>query len=166
MRIQKADPGEASLLTSIAFEAKASWGYPAAWLNAWARDLTVTPAALAAHPAFLAFDEEERVGFALLEISGKKASLEHLWVRPTRMRRGIGRALFQCCEAAARAAGAQAIEIWSDPNAEGFYVRQGAVRIGEMPADLDGVRRSLPLLIKLLSEEEANQPVSQPPPGS
>lgn len=38
------------------------------------------------------------------------------------------------------------MRIESDPHAENFYLRMGAVRVGETPADMEGVKRSLPLL--------------------
>ena len=39
------------------------------------------------------------------------------------------------------------LEIESDPNAEGFYQRMGAHRIGVNIKELDGQRRKLPVLI-------------------
>lgn len=42
--------------------------------------------------------------------------------------------------------GAREMTIDSDPHAEAFYLRMGAVRIGEVPADMDGVVRHLPRL--------------------
>ena len=45
---------------------------------------------------------------------------------------------------AAAALGVTALSIESDPHAEGFYLRLGARRIGEVPSTLPG--RVLPLL--------------------
>ena len=38
------------------------------------------------------------------------------------------------------------VEILSDPNAEGFYQKMGAHRIGEAVSDIDGEPRTLPRL--------------------
>jgi predicted N-acetyltransferase YhbS len=62
------------------------------------------------------------------------------------MGRGIGRMLLDDALRTARACGARALVIDSDPHAEGFYLRMGAARTGEVPADVAGVRRVLPRL--------------------
>ena len=40
-----------------------------------------------------------------------------------------------------------AVEILADPNAEGFYRKMGAHRIGELVSEIDGQPRTLPRLI-------------------
>ncbi len=48
-------------------------------------------------------------------------------------------------EAASR--GAESVEIEADPNAEGFYLRMGARRVGENVYEIEGHRRLLPLMV-------------------
>ena len=72
--------------------------------------------------------------------------LEHFWVDPAHMGRGVGRALLEHAIATSRRLGATAIDISSDPNAEEFYLRFGACRVGEVSAPVDGQPRSLPRL--------------------
>ena len=90
--------------------------------------------------------EGEPVGFYALVGEGCRIELEHLWVLPKRMGTGVGRALLE--HAAGRAAdlGAETLGIEADPNAEGFYRRMGARRVGETTYELDGQERILPLL--------------------
>ena len=38
------------------------------------------------------------------------------------------------------------MEIEADPNAEGFYLRMGARRVGENVYEIEGQRRVLPLM--------------------
>jgi hypothetical protein len=64
------------------------------------------------------------------------------------MGRGAGRALFGYAEDLARLAGAASIKVESDPHAEEFYVRMGAVRYGQVSATMDGHERFLPLMEK------------------
>jgi hypothetical protein len=45
------------------------------------------------------------------------------------------------------------LEIESDPNAEGFYRRMGARRVGASSKELDGQRRELPILVYEISPE-------------
>ncbi len=70
-------------------------------------------------------------GFYALVERGSKVELEHLWVLPEHIGTGIGRALFDHAVRKAAALGATILSIEADPNAEGFYRRMGARRVGE-----------------------------------
>jgi GNAT superfamily N-acetyltransferase len=73
--------------------------------------------------------------------------LEHLWVRPDFHGCGLGRLLFGEAVRQARAVGATALGIKSDPNAESFYLKMGAVRTGLEVYELPGnIRREVPQL--------------------
>jgi predicted N-acetyltransferase YhbS len=63
------------------------------------------------------------------------------------MGRGIGRALFEHAVEESRRLGHRSLRIEADPNAEGFYARMGARRVGETIAEIEGQRRELPLLL-------------------
>jgi hypothetical protein len=58
-----------------------------------------------------------------------------------------GRALFDHAIRRAASLGAEVLGIESDPNAEGFYRRMGATRVGEIDYPIDEQRRALPLLV-------------------
>ena len=73
--------------------------------------------------------------------------LEHLWVLPKAMRRGVGRALFVHAVERVRASGFETLEIESDPNAAGFYERMGARRVATTITELEGRLRELPVLV-------------------
>ena len=72
---------------------------------------------------------------------------EHMWVAPEHPGVGIGAALFEHAVETARAEGAPELRIASDPNAEGFYKRMGAHRVGTSTKDVAGPNRELPILI-------------------
>jgi len=55
--------------------------------------------------------------------------------------------LFAHAVAQARKLGQRTLKIEADPNAEGFYTRMGARRVGEAVTEIEGQRRELPLLI-------------------
>ncbi len=77
--------------------------------------------------------------------AGDVRALEHLWVLPARMGSGIGRTLVRHLLTLVRARGGHGLRIASDPNAEAFYLRFGARRVGEVPSTPTG--RTLPLLL-------------------
>jgi GNAT superfamily N-acetyltransferase len=55
--------------------------------------------------------------------------LNTLFVEPRHIRSGVGRMLLAHAVAEARQRGAERLTILADPNAPGFYERNGAVRI-------------------------------------
>jgi len=61
--------------------------------------------------------------------------LNKLFVEPRHIRSGVGRVLLAHAVAEARQRGAERLTILADPNAPGFYERNGAVRIAEAPSD-------------------------------
>src|SRR5258708_2775424 len=130
MQILRASPEDAATLTDIAFAAKRHWGYPEEWIENWRDALTITPEFIASHEAYLARIEDRAVGFyAFVAPEGNdRVALQHLWVSPEMMGQGIGRSLFRHAVERAGELGFQKLEIESDPNAEGFYLRMGAKR--------------------------------------
>jgi len=61
--------------------------------------------------------------------------IRHFAVDPSWTRRGIGRAIYDVCETAARAAGIMAFECYSSLNAEKFYAALGFKRIRELDVE-------------------------------
>jgi GNAT superfamily N-acetyltransferase len=159
-QIRKAKPDEAKALTQIAHDAKSYWGYPESWLERWKDDLTLTAEFISSNEVYVAeadpgSDENTGAkeapnkvdGFYAIAINGEKAELEHLWVRPERIGSGTGKELLMHAMETAAFLNAAALEISADPNAEGFYKRMGARRIGEIDAEIEGQPRTLPRMV-------------------
>ena len=70
-----------------------------------------------------------------------------MWIKPEHMGAGVGSALFLHLTGRARNLGLRALEISSDPNAEGFYRHMGAMRIGDVQSEIEGKRRVLPRMM-------------------
>lgn len=147
MWITPARPQDAARLTELAFTAKQHWGYPNRWIENWRGQLTVTAEFVGSHETFLAVVDKQTVGFYALRRKDAVLELVHLWVLPEWMGRGIGRALFRHAIERAKALGFQKVAIESDPNAEGFYLRMGARRVGESVQMVEQQRRELPVLM-------------------
>ena len=88
--------------------------------------------------------DEQIAGCCALVTSNGLAELEHMWIDPKQMSKGIGRALFEHTERRAEGLGFSTLELSADPHAEAFYERMGAKRIGDVPADMFGQSRVLP----------------------
>jgi GNAT superfamily N-acetyltransferase len=147
MQILRAKAEDAATLTEIAFSAKRHWGYPEQWIENWRHVLTIQPELIARHETHTAFVEGEPIGFYSLVCELGRMRLEHLWVLPEAMRRGVGRALFFHAVERVRALGFETLEIESDPNAAGFYQRVGAQRARTTVTDLEERYRELPVFV-------------------
>jgi GNAT superfamily N-acetyltransferase len=145
--IRRAVAGDAEALTAIAYAAKRHWRYPEEWIALWRRELTFTPEFIERYPVYGAVDGNALVGVYALLFSASDCELEHFWVAPTHMGAGVGRALFEHALEQCRAIGARRLWINADPNAEGFYERMGARRVGQVPSTPAG--RTLPRLERL-----------------
>ena len=146
MNIRRASAEEAGALTSIAHEAKRHWGYPEHWIKHWENDLTISPDFISANQVYVAESEGNLVGFYALTMRERKAELDHMWVAPTHIGTGVGKELFLHAMQRAASENVSEVEILADPNAEGFYRKMGAHRIGESTSELEGQPRTLPLL--------------------
>lgn len=146
IKIRNANPEEADTLTAISHAAKRYWGYPEHWIQHWSPDITITPEYLAHNEVYVVADEGMVAGFYALTVAADKVELDHLWIRPEHIGKGLGKDLFVHAMQRAAALGASTVEITADPNAEGFYRKMGAVRVGEVRSELDGEPRILPQL--------------------
>ena len=144
--IRPAATNEASALTNMALDAKRYWGYPEHWIKHWESDLTISSDFIHDNHVYVAEENGQIQGFYALIVTGDKAELDHMWVKPTLIGTGIGKELFLDAMERAAALKVSAVEISSDPNAAGFYRRMGATEIGETDASFGGVTRKLPRL--------------------
>jgi GNAT superfamily N-acetyltransferase len=144
MTIRRARPDDRDALAALAFRSKSHWGYDDAFMARVRDALTPGAAYLANDPVYVAEAGAGAIGFYGFVREGDDLWLNDLWVEPAAIGTGAGRALFRHAIETARAAGAPAFFILSDPNAEGFYLAMGAARTGERVDTSSG--RILPVL--------------------
>jgi len=107
---------------------------------------------------YVAVADKEIVGCCALASGNSPAELEHMWIKPEHIGTGVGRALFLHLKERAVHLGLPALEISSDPNAEGFYQHMGAKRIGDVRSEIEGKPRVLPRMIVKLEPEHKKEP--------
>lgn len=144
--IRRATAADARALTEIAHAAKRHWGYPERWIEIWKDALTITSDFISINEVYVASVDGKIAGFSAVVHGDGQACLEHLWVLPEHIGTGLGKLLFTHAAGIAAATGAVAMEIESDPNAEGFYKRMGSRQIGEVVSEIEGEKRVLPML--------------------
>ncbi|MGI8896805.1 MAG: GNAT family N-acetyltransferase [Pyrinomonadaceae bacterium] len=137
---------DAAALTVIAHDAKRHWGYPEDWIQHWQEDLTISSDFISNNQVYVAERENEIIGFYALVVEDQQAELEHMWVAPKYIGTGVGKELFIHSMQIAAGDNVSEVEISADPNAEGFYERMGARRIGEESSEIDGQTRQVPRL--------------------
>lgn len=146
INIRCATSEDSLALTEIALAAKRVWGYPESLIEIWRRDLTITPDFIRKNEVYAAIEQDRPVGFYALIFSADKTELDHLWVLPELIGKGLGRQLLEHAIGRVAANGGRNLEIVSDPNAVGFYLKAGAKRIGEFISETVGGERRLPRL--------------------
>jgi GNAT superfamily N-acetyltransferase len=143
--LRRAHPTEAEGLTELVLSSKRTWGYPETWIELWRDDLTLTPEFIERSETHVAERGGRFAGVFAVVVSAPSSELEHLWIHPEEMGRGLGRQLFLRAARIARRRGARSMIIVSDPHAEAFYLHLGARRVGSVPSKPAG--RELPKLV-------------------
>lgn len=129
--IRKARIDDASALTGLALRSKAHWGYSQEFMAAFQPELIITEAYLSSAPVFVAEQKDRIVGFAGLSAKDVPPELVFLFIEPEFIAKGWGELLWQKCLDEARTLGWRSFVIVADPNAEQFYTKRGAIKIGE-----------------------------------
>ncbi|MHB8410904.1 MAG: GNAT family N-acetyltransferase [Candidatus Acidiferrales bacterium] len=153
LQIRRAHPEESGFLTDLAMRSKAHWPYDRAFLEDVRPDLTLRPEKFM--PDFHVYILEaagKPVGFcSLVPVDRETVELEDLFIEPDCIGKGYGKRLWNYAVNLARDLGFARIVLVSDPYAEPFYARQGAVCIGEKTSSIrEG--RVLPVMEFCLGE--------------
>jgi N-acetylglutamate synthase-like GNAT family acetyltransferase len=132
--VRRARPDEAGVLSNLALAAKGFWGYDQAFLESCRDELAFSPEDIVRRHFVVADLDGVVAGFYSLDGDPPVGELGNLWITPSKIGTGLGRNLWQDAMAAAAAAGFEYLKIDAEPNAEGFYRRMGAERVGETPS--------------------------------
>jgi GNAT superfamily N-acetyltransferase/catechol 2,3-dioxygenase-like lactoylglutathione lyase family enzyme len=125
---------DAEALGRLALRSKGHWGYDAEFLAACRAELTVRPEQCDGVHVVVAERGGALLGFHRLGGEPPVAELADLFVDPAAIGRGLGATLLADAVERARALGMTRLLVDSDPNAEGFYLRMGARRVGTVPS--------------------------------
>ena len=125
---------ELSGLSDLCFRSKAVWGYDEEFMEACRGELSFEPRDLALTPIAVAEHNGKSIGVAQVKVVDGRADLLKLFVEPTALRSGIGKALLVWVTDVAKKLGATQLTIEADPDAAPFYRRMGAYDVGEAPS--------------------------------
>ncbi|MGH7932403.1 MAG: GNAT family N-acetyltransferase [Candidatus Binataceae bacterium] len=151
IRVRRAVPDEAPALTEVALRSKAYWGYDARFMAAARHDLEFRPEDFSTLEAYVLEVSGRMAGFfSLRPLSAEGIELHDLWIEPKFIGTGYGKMLWLHAIDLARARGFRLLRLTADPNAELFYLRHGATRIGDEPSSIRAERRMPVLQYKLV----------------
>lgn len=150
--IRRARIDEAADLSALMFRSKASWGYDDHFMGLFRDDLSVSPEQIANDDVSVVEQDGRVAGLVHLRPQSESViELVSLFIDTWTIRQGLGQKLWDHAVASARAQGFRTLILESDPYAEGFYRRQGAIETGcRESALLPG--RSLAVMVVGLNE--------------
>ena len=132
-------PHQADELTDLLRHSKRYWGYDDAFMAAARLQLVITPASIEQDRIEVLFLDDRIGGFFRLrpreDIPGK-LWLEDLFLDPSLIGQGWGRVMWDRVVEVAVSLGCQVLEWETDPHAEAFYMRMGAVTVGQSESTL------------------------------
>lgn len=125
--IKKANPSDSQLLTDLAFRSKLHWGYGREFMDAFKKELQVSEGQIRDTHVYVAYDVSGKpAGFYAFSATPPNGELDFLFIAPEFIGQGCGNMLWQHMLKLAAGLGVKEIIIQSDPNATGFYKKQGA----------------------------------------
>jgi GNAT superfamily N-acetyltransferase len=108
LHLRPARPDEAELLTELCLRSKAVWGYDEAFMRTCRAELTLSPADFARSSLQVAVEGDAVTGVVQVVVDGENADLAKLFIAPSTIRAGVGRALFDWAAKVARERGSAA----------------------------------------------------------
>jgi len=154
--IRPAVQDEAEILTQISFASKSYWNYPQEYFEIWKNELTISPSYIEKNNVFVFELGGVIAGYYSIvelsddiEVSGiiieRGFWLEHMFIEPAHIGKGIGAGMFQHIRKMCAAKGIGQLGILSDPHSRGFYEKMGCEYVREYPSTIKN--RTTPYLI-------------------
>ena|SRR5258705_8422963 len=153
-RIRPAQLNEAEALSELMRRSKAYWGYDADFMARIGPEMQLTAEHIVDSLAVCICEDDfgRVVGFYHLHVRKSGLRLEDLFIEPDCIGQGYGKLLWDHAVEAARTLGYKNFTLESDPHAEPFYLKMGAVRVSKRESHIAG--RFLPQMQFVFPEED------------
>lgn len=138
-----AEAKHTEFLRDTLIASKGYWGYSQEQLELWRSNLKFEEEYIARNTVKLVMADLEMIGFFAL-VKGDIDELDHLWLLPKAIGKGYGNLVFEKILSECESLGITEFYIISDPDAEGFYLKKGALKVGEVYSEPQ--KRMLPKL--------------------
>lgn len=131
LRLIDAEIKDSGLLRDTLISSKGYWGYAKEKLEEWRSNLKFEEEYIVRNTVKLVLDESGVIGFFAL-VKREVYDLDHLWLLPKVIGKGYGNMVFELILLECSLLGIKEFYITSDPDAEGFYLKKGAFKVGEV----------------------------------
>ena len=138
-----AETKHTELLRDTLITSKGYWGYSQEQLEKWRSNLRFEEEYITRNTVKLILKDKEVIGFFAI-VKGDSDELDHLWLLPKAIGKGYGNLIFGQILSECNTLGISNFYIISDPDAEGFYLKKGALKVGEVYSEPQ--KRMLPKL--------------------
>lgn len=147
--IRSAKTNDSGVLTDISLRSKRYWKYPEAYFAIWEKELTITDRYIENNTVFVAEADGIPVAYyALVHVTQDffcakipvKSGwwLEHMFVLPEWIGKGIGRRMTGHLFCFCKRRGIEKLNVFADPNAKGFYEKAGFSYVAPYPSSIEG----------------------------
>lgn len=134
----------------------AHWGYDDEFLNKFMEITGLTEDYLNRSITQLLYAHNQLVGFySLIFHQDTTLELDNLYVHPDYIGNGFGNTLWFACCKKAKDLGKNEFILWSEPNAENFYLKKGCQKTGERKSLI--IPNRYPSVLKFKIKENFNQ---------
>lgn len=131
IKIKDATPSDLKQINEIMQLSKKHWKYDDEFLTKFISKFGITNEYIENHTTKLLYLDESLVGFFSFSINKENEfELDNFFLHPNFIGKGIGRKLWDACCQTAKELGQKEFILWSDPNAESFYLKMGCQKIG------------------------------------
>ena len=143
MKFRPAEIKDIEVLNQISLASKRYWNYPEEWIQRWKNDLSIKESDLIDLVILVVTINDELKGFCAIREGDSYYEVEHLWLLPETIGKGLGKALLLTSLERVVSQNLP-ILVEADPNAEAFYKKQGFVTYDKKESFPKG--RYLPLM--------------------
>lgn len=141
MNIRRAYPKEADILTDLAVESEAYWGYDKKFLDTFKIIYKVSEDYIINNPTFVLEDNDQLIGFYSIVESGEGVVLEYFYIDPSYIRKGYGKILWDHLIEFCKNRGILELDFVVSNEAMPFYEKMGAIKVGEIKSLVEKDRR-------------------------
>jgi GNAT superfamily N-acetyltransferase len=142
IKVEKAKPEQAGLLTELCLRSKQSNGYDDAFMALCRDELTVTAEHLSNQQWWVAIDDQQSAICGCVglipsddpDLPANSGEVHAFFIDPSYKRQGVGRLLWATLRSAAHNQGFVSLALYADPYAVPFYEAMGFVITGEAPS--------------------------------
>ncbi|AET67764.1 acetyltransferase [Desulfosporosinus orientis DSM 765] len=131
--IRRAEAADARLLSEIAYNSEAYWGYDSDYMEKFRSFYQVTGDFINNSETHVLENQNRAVGFYGLIGDDTRISLEYFFIEPQSIGKGYGKLLWKhLVDFTCKNLGIDEFLIITSPQAKEFYTRLGAVTLGEV----------------------------------